>query len=81
MRSNGLRSYAFPVEIERATDGRWAATCPTLPGCATWGLTMEEALGNIREAAEAYAKDVTAAGEPLPEERRLPDAPAVCVTL
>jgi predicted RNase H-like HicB family nuclease len=32
----------------------WAAWCPELPGCASAGMTEEEALQNIREAIELY---------------------------
>jgi predicted RNase H-like HicB family nuclease len=32
----------------------WAVWCPELPGCASAGLTEEEALENIREAIELY---------------------------
>ena len=37
-----------------AETGDWAAWCPELPGCASAGLTEEEALENIREAIELY---------------------------
>ena len=30
--------------------GDWAVWCPELPGCASAGVTREEALTNIREA-------------------------------
>ncbi len=34
--------------------GEWAVWCPELPGCASAGMTEEEALENIREAIELY---------------------------
>lgn len=34
--------------------GDWGAWCPELPGCASAGVTEEEALENIREAIELY---------------------------
>jgi len=34
--------------------GDWAAWCPELPGCASAGLTQDEALENIRETIELY---------------------------
>lgn len=32
----------------------WAAWCPELPGCASAGMTEDEAIENIREAIELY---------------------------
>ena len=43
------------VLLERDTEtGDWAAWCPELPGCASAGMTEEEALDGIREAIELY---------------------------
>ena len=42
------------IELERKIDGRWIAEVPELPGCASAGMTPEEALDNIREAIELY---------------------------
>jgi predicted RNase H-like HicB family nuclease len=47
--------------IERDKDGLFAH-CPDLPGCHSQGDTFEEALANIREAAELYL-DVLDEGE------------------
>jgi len=43
------------VVLERdETTGDWAAWCPELPGCASAGISQDEALENIREAIELY---------------------------
>jgi predicted RNase H-like HicB family nuclease len=34
--------------------GDWAVWCPELPGCASAGITEDEAVENIREAIELY---------------------------
>jgi predicted RNase H-like HicB family nuclease len=39
-----MKTYIFHIEIEQEEDGRWSAEVPSLPGCATWGYTNEEAL-------------------------------------
>jgi len=74
-----MRSYVFQVAVSKDEDGRWAATCPALPGCATWGHTEEEALRNIREAVEVYVEDLIAAGEQVPGARDVIEAPVVSV--
>ncbi len=61
-----MKTYIFKVQIELDEDGRWAACCPDLPGCATYGRTREEALSNIREAVEVYVQDLVESGDPIP---------------
>ena len=41
------------MEQDKET-GDWAVWCPELPGCASAGVTEEEAMSNIREAIELY---------------------------
>ena len=60
-----LKTYMFEVRIEQDEDGRWAASCPALPGCATLGYTEQEALSNIREAVEVYVEDMRAHEEEI----------------
>jgi predicted RNase H-like HicB family nuclease len=44
--------------IERDRDGYYVY-CPELPGCQSQGDTMEEAVANIREAAELYLETLS----------------------
>ncbi|HEY6723653.1 MAG TPA: type II toxin-antitoxin system HicB family antitoxin [Polyangiaceae bacterium] len=46
----------FEVKFERDGSG-WLATIPRVPGCITWGRSIEEARRNIREAL-ATCEDV-----------------------
>jgi len=48
-----MRTFTFPVVIEKDEDGFYAE-CPTLQGCVSQGDTFEEALANIKEAVEGY---------------------------
>jgi predicted RNase H-like HicB family nuclease len=76
-----VKSYVFPIELAEEDDGRWSAWIATLPGCAAWGYTKEEALKAIQDAAEAYVEDMIEAGEQLPTEGVVVvDAPVVTVT-
>jgi predicted RNase H-like HicB family nuclease len=58
----------YTVILRREADGGFVATVPVLPGCVSQGDTREEALRNIREAAELYIEDCVAAGDPVPQE-------------
>lgn len=47
--------------------GGYSVVIPALSGCISQGETFEEALANIKEAAELYLEDLK--GSEIPEER------------
>lgn len=61
------------VVIEQDQDGCYA-WCPELKGCQSQGSTVEEALANIREAAELFLETLT------DEERSTPSQQVVLTT-
>ena len=63
-----MKTYIFRVEIEQEEDGRWSADIPTLPGCAAWGYSKEEALEAVQDTAKAYLEVLFEDGRPLPAE-------------
>ena len=54
------------IIVEQDEDGRFVATCPTLPGCISEGDTREAALANIRDAVAGYLASLKKHGEPVP---------------
>ena len=52
--------------IEQDEDGRFIATCPSLPGCVSEGNTREEAKASIAEAIAGYIESLRKHGEPIP---------------
>lgn len=46
--------------------GGYVAECVDIPGCLSEGETVEEALANIREAAEGCLLSMIEHGDPLP---------------
>ena len=64
-----MKSYVFKVELEEDPEsGLWSAAIPALPGCAVDATSPEEALGAIREAAEAYLSVLKEDGRSLPSD-------------
>lgn len=43
--------------FEKENDGGYSVWIPDLPGCASQGDSLEEAIGNIKEAAELYLEE------------------------
>jgi predicted RNase H-like HicB family nuclease len=58
----------YTVILEKESDGGYVAIVPTLPGCVSQGDSRDEALANIREAAELYIEDCVESGDPVPTE-------------
>ncbi len=46
------------VIVEPSEEGGYTVYIPSLPGCMSEGETLEEALANIKEAAELYLEPV-----------------------
>ena len=52
MNRNRSFEMKFKIIVHDAEEGGYWAEVPAIPGCATQGETMEELLGNVREAIE-----------------------------
>lgn len=79
-----MRTFVLKVDLKEEEDGRWSATIPALPGCSSWGYSRQEALVNIRDAAEIYIEDMVDAGEGIPtpsDKIEIIEEPAVAVSL
>ncbi len=61
----------LPVIITPGEDGFFVAEIPVLPGCISQGRTVEEALVNIKEAAELCLESMGEEGWSLPKEYSL----------
>lgn len=46
--------YEYTAVFEPQEEGGYTVTIPALPGCISEGDTFEQALVNIKEAAELY---------------------------
>jgi predicted RNase H-like HicB family nuclease len=60
-------SYKFTVVIEPDEEG-FHAFVPVLPGCHSFGATVDEARANIVEAMELHIESMREDGEPVPTE-------------
>jgi predicted RNase H-like HicB family nuclease len=58
----------FTVILGQEADGGYSIFCPAIPGCASQGDTVDEALLNIREAIELCLEVRAEDGIGLPVE-------------
>jgi len=79
-----MKTFVLRVDLKEEEDGRWSASIPTLPGCSSWGYSRQDALVNIKDAAEIYIEDMVDAGEGLPTSSNkieVINEPAIAVSL
>lgn len=46
------------VRIRQNERGRYVASCPSLPGCVSTGMTEQQAKDNLEEAIRGYLASV-----------------------
>ena len=63
-----MRTLRYKIQIRPETDGTYTVIVPTLPGCLTFGDTIEEALEMAREAIGVYIESLAARGKEIPIE-------------
>lgn len=67
-----MRFYDFEIVIEKEPeDPGYFAYSPSLPGCFSNGLTIEEARRGIREAIQQHISVLQAHGRAVPQHERL----------
>lgn len=63
-----MKQYTYRVLLKEESEGGFTVTVPRLPGCVTYGATLEESIGNVREAISLYVESLVAEGEEIPTD-------------
>lgn len=66
-----MRSHTYTAYFEYFDDGNqngYSVFVPALPGCVTWGHTLDEARAMAEDAIKAYLESLLKAGEMIPVE-------------
>jgi predicted RNase H-like HicB family nuclease len=63
-----MRVYTFRIIIEPDEKKTFHGFVPSLPGCHTWGKTLEETKKNLKEAIRCHIQGLIKDGEPIPKE-------------
>jgi predicted RNase H-like HicB family nuclease len=61
----------YRILLRREPEEGFTVTVPLLPGCVTWGDTLDEAIENAKEAIELYLDSLIAHGEEIPSEENV----------
>lgn len=65
------RGMQYRILLRAEPEGGYTVTVPALPGCVTFGETVDEAIAMAREAVEVYIESLQETGEEIPIEEGL----------
>lgn len=63
-----VKNRTYRILLRKEADGNYTALVPSLPGCITWGASMDHAIEMAREAIAAYVAVLEEEGEPIPDD-------------
>lgn len=63
-----MRVLNYKILLRKESEGGYTVLVPTLPGCVTYGETIEIAIAMAKEAIELYLENLKDHGEDIPTE-------------
>lgn len=63
-----MEVLSYRVLLRKEPDRGYTVIVPSLPGCVTYGDTVEEAMEMAKEAIELYIESLKEHGEEIPTE-------------
>ena len=65
---NCMRVLNYRILLRKEPEGGYTVLVPSLPGCITYGDTIEEAIDMAKEAIELYIESLREHGDEIPTE-------------
>ena len=63
-----MKLLRYKILLRKEPEGGYTVIVPSLPGCITYGDTIEEAIDMAKEAIELYIESLKAHKEEVPTE-------------
>ena len=63
-----MRSISYRILLRKEPEGGYMVIVPSLPGCVSYGDTIEEAIEMAKDAIAAYLESLRQSGEEIPTE-------------
>jgi predicted RNase H-like HicB family nuclease len=60
------KEYSYQINLIPDEEGGYTVVVPLLPGCISYGGTIEEATANARAAVELHLENLAAHNQPIP---------------
>jgi len=64
-----MKTLRYRIILREEEDGTFTVIVPSLPGCLTFGHSVEEAFVMAKEAIEGFIECMIARGEEVPKEQ------------
>jgi antitoxin HicB len=61
----------YRILLKKEPEGGYTVFVPSLPGCITYGETIDESIINAKEAIELYIESLKSHGEDIPTEENI----------
>jgi antitoxin HicB len=66
--SQMVKNRTCRIVLRKEEDGNYTAIVPALPGCITWGESVDHAIEMAKEAIVAYVEVLKEEGETVPDD-------------
>jgi antitoxin HicB len=63
-----MRTLNYRIRLGKEEEGGYTVIVPALPGCVTFGETVEEAIAMAKEAIEGYIETLKDLGKEVPTD-------------
>jgi antitoxin HicB len=63
-----MKTMNYRILLRKESEGGYTVLVPSLPGCVTFGDTIDEAIKMAKEAIELYIESLEAHNEDIPTE-------------
>ena len=66
-----MKVLNYRIFLRKEPEGGYTVIVPSLPGCITYGESIDEAVKMAREAIELYIETLKSHGEDIPVEENM----------
>lgn len=66
-----MRTLSYRILLRKEPEGGYTVLVPSLPGCITYGKTVEDAIEMAKDAIKGYVESLVEEGEEVPVEEDL----------
>ena len=60
--------HTYKILLHKEPEGSYTVNVPALPGCVTYGDSIDNAINMAKEAIQLYIEELKARGEEIPDD-------------